>query len=131
MDKPQKASQVTGTAIDNPYQYTPSRLAKDKRDLKITLRQFFTFSRLQYKILRDAAFKTNLGIKYKCNNCKHLYLKGSVEIDHIEEVSKFVHQTESLQAYAHQLIMQFFDLNNLQVLCKQCHRKKTSNINDL
>ena len=131
---PIKPSQLKSEPIKVPYQLTRQRIKKDKLMLKITLRKYFMHSKLNYYILRKAArhVKEIATTRYLCAQCNTLYALEHVEVDHIEEVAQnFLEETKTLHEYAHQLVFQFFDENNLQVLCKQCHRKKTAQIHDL
>jgi 5-methylcytosine-specific restriction endonuclease McrA len=60
---------------------------------------------------------------FKCAHCKGLFDK--VDIDHIEEVGPFL---GSWDEYIPRL---FCELDNLQALCKDCHKEKTAKYNKL
>lgn len=63
--------------------------------------------------------------KYKCAECKEIYQRKEVAIDHIEPViatSGF----ENWDVYISRL---FCPIENFQVLCKPCHKIKTTEEN--
>jgi len=56
---------------------------------------------------------------YQCNSCKKSFKLKQVQVDHIVEIGSFV----DWNTYMERL---FCPLDNLQVLCKRCHKKKTN-----
>lgn len=60
---------------------------------------------------------------FVCNKCKKLHEIENVEVDHIEEIGSFEAMGRSLDVFAERL---FCPVDNLQVLCVRCHKKKTS-----
>ncbi len=59
---------------------------------------------------------------YRCNTCKKEYVATEVNVDHIlPVVSK-----EGFTSWDSFIENLFCPLNNLQVLCSGCHKKKTS-----
>ena len=60
---------------------------------------------------------------YKCASCGNLFVARDVQVDHIEPV---VSPTEGFQdwwVYCNRL---YCEAENLQVLCKPCHKEKTN-----
>ena len=72
-----------------------------------------------YKNGRDK-FKT----KFECAQCKCLMEREALEVDHIKEVGQF---DGSWTEYINRL---FCSVDNLQVLCRVCHAKKTKKFNE-
>lgn len=56
---------------------------------------------------------------YKCNYCKKAFSSKEVQVDHIDAIGKF---NGDWNDYIERM---FCDIANLQVLCKECHKKKT------
>jgi 5-methylcytosine-specific restriction endonuclease McrA len=86
----------------------------------------------KWEALKEAALgrkvnkKTNkLAMHYKCAACEGEFTSTNVEVDHIEPV---VASTgfESWDVYIDRL---FCEKENLQVLCKPCHKAKTKEEN--
>ena len=63
-----------------------------------------------------------LAAHYKCAKCKKEFVKVDIEIDHIVTVVDIEKGFTSYDEYVDRL---FCSPDNLQVLCKPCHRKKT------
>lgn len=63
-----------------------------------------------------------LAAHYKCAKCKKEFVKIDVEVDHIVTVVDVDKGFTSYDEYVDRL---FCFPDNLQVLCKPCHRKKT------
>ena len=55
--------------------------------------------------------------EYQCNSCKEWFFGKEVEVDHIEECGSHADINQFAQ-------MLFCESDNLQVLCKPCHRAK-------
>lgn len=70
---------------------------------------------------REAKKKAKRGKSYLCACCKDTYLK--VSVDHIDPVGTFV----SWDAFINRL---FCPIENLQVLCKECHDAKSQSERD-
>ena len=103
------------------YEMTKKRLSTDQSLLKNHLRIVFTFSKVKVQALSKA--RKSRG-KYQCARCRDLFTKQNVEVDHIlgfDPKKKF----DNLTAYGKALIERFFEEENLQVLCRFCHRQKT------
>lgn len=57
---------------------------------------------------------------YRCAACEGEFPQSGVQVDHIEPVGS----TSSWDEFIEKL---FCEADNLQVLCKPCHKKKTKN----
>ena len=101
------------------YAYNEARRKSDRRLLTLRLREFFTFSRLKYAVLRKASFKRpkERPTYVRCAGCDFMFREDSVEVDHITPI----HTAQTLP----QLVELLLDEKNLQVLCRTCHRRKT------
>lgn len=60
---------------------------------------------------------------YLCSTCKRLYKNGEIEVDHVHPIIK--HNETFLDLSIGELIKRYF-FSELQVLCKSCHKEKTS-----
>lgn len=111
------------------YVLTPKRLYSDRARIREVLRHTFFYSRLRYRVLSKAKYRLKVkaheqsSIKYLCAKCQYLFSRQQIEVDHIVEVAKNADNT-SLHNYAISLVHQYYDEDNLQVLCKTCHRSK-------
>ena len=65
--------------------------------------------------------------QYRCNKCEGIFRVKEVEVDHIVPVIP-LSGTKSFDVIIPRL---FCDSNNLQVLCKKCHREKSKGENKL
>ena len=60
---------------------------------------------------------------YKCGTCGELFDLKEVQVDHIDEVGQF-------KGDFHEYVSKMYcGIDNLQVLCVECHLKKTSRFN--
>ncbi len=59
--------------------------------------------------------------KWKCEYCKNLFALSEIQCDHIEPVENTIPQSE------YEFLQSFHRLHSckLQILCKECHKKKT------
>ena len=72
--------------------------------------------------------------KFKCACCKRLYRQKSVQVDHIIPVicpefgfpKDVDHKGDVVDQWTTYINRLFCDASNLQVLCKRCHKKKTT-----
>lgn len=63
--------------------------------------------------------KTNRDAKhYRCASCEELFPQSNVQVDHIEPIGA----VDSWDEFIERL---FCESDNLQVLCKPCHKKKS------
>lgn len=58
-------------------------------------------------------------VYYKCRRCNKSFKSNEVQVDHIESIGSF---NGDWNDYINRM---FCDIANLQVLCKECHDKKT------
>jgi 5-methylcytosine-specific restriction endonuclease McrA len=56
---------------------------------------------------------------YKCAKCRKLFTQTSIQIDHIEAIGPCKTWDEFIKRL-------FCEKDNLQALCKACHKKKTA-----
>jgi len=59
---------------------------------------------------------------YRCNHCKEVFPAKEVQVDHINPVVCPVTGFENWDVFINRL---FCEKENLQVLCKECHKIKT------
>ena len=69
---------------------------------------------------REIKKQAQIGKKWKCAECKELFSK--VHVDHIIGVGKSPREFSGWDDYYKRL---FCSIENLQVLCVQCHGRKT------
>ena len=63
-------------------------------------------------------------VSYVCNSCKLKFSKNMVQVDHIIPIGKGVYQSIHDAHYFYSLV--YCPDTNLQILCKDCHKKKTA-----
>lgn len=86
-----------------------------------------------YKEVRDAAkseyfTKSKHGkdlrrVHYQCAHCKEFFKDKDIAVDHIEPVNDPEVGFVDFNTYVERL---FCPVENLQVLCKSCHKKKSA-----
>lgn len=59
---------------------------------------------------------------YHCSSCKRAYPQKQVQVDHIVPIGKGLDWNTFIEKL-------FCERDNLQVLCKTCHKRKTKNEN--
>ena len=59
--------------------------------------------------------------EYQCNDCKSWFPEKKINVDHIIPAGS-LNQPEDLPGFVERL---FCEVDNLQVLCENCHDKKT------
>ena len=84
----------------------------------------------KYKALKEAFVgrqvnkKTNkLAMHYRCAACDNEFVSNDVQVDHISPAVDPAKGFVSWDVYVDRL---FCETSNLQVLCLNCHKKKTS-----
>jgi len=82
----------------------------------VALKNAFAGRKKNIKTGRDAAH-------YRCANCRDVFAGKDVQIDHIEPVVDKIVGFKNWDVYIDRM---FCDVEGLQVLCKKCHLKKTS-----
>jgi 5-methylcytosine-specific restriction endonuclease McrA len=83
----------------------------------------------KYKALKEAftgkkinAKSGKLAMHYKCASCRKHFVATDVQVDHIEAV---VDPAKGFQSWDVFIDRMFCEIENLQVLCKPCHKIKT------
>ena len=75
---------------------------------------------LQKAKRKNQSANKRLKWEYQCNICKKWFPQKEVEVDHIIECGSFNRET------AGEFINNLFcEIDNLQAICKNCHKKKT------
>ena len=101
--------------------------SKLKNSLRSTVRQSFSRSE-HYKAFVDSKriewFKgKRKRVSFQCNHCKENFSKSDIDIDHVVPIGKGVYNSISdLERF---ISLVYCSHDNLQVLCKQCHKVKT------
>ena len=100
-----------------------------KNLIKGAIRRLFSRSSLCREILEGAVHKTARGPRggkqYICAKCKKWFANKEVQVDHIEPVMRYDETIQDLD-YNTVVMRIFCDEDNLQVLCKPCHKIKTA-----
>jgi 5-methylcytosine-specific restriction endonuclease McrA len=86
-----------------------------KNKIISALRLCWLRSPTRYLAIKSARVKRG---RYRCNHCNKLFALKQVQVDHIVEIGSFA----DWNSYIEKL---FCSIDNLQVLCKPCHKKKT------
>lgn len=112
-----------------------SRVAKTRNHGTMSEAAFFGFirsslrNRSRYwkpiaeckKNARRAVAKGRQKWEYQCNHCKGWFMDKETQVDHIEECGS-LKSFDDIGAFAERL---FCEIEGFQVLCKECHNKKT------
>lgn len=102
---------------------------KDHGLIVSNLRRAFSRSDHRYKVLNKALSKTEKGPRggklYKCAGCGELFNSGNVHVDHIKPIVPLTNSAFNMKIETI-LKRMWCPLTNLQVLCKECHKEKTS-----
>lgn len=84
---------------------------------------------VKYKTLRNAFIGKKVNVKtgkmamhYKCAKCKKLFVAADVQVDHIAPV---VDPKKGFVSWDEFINRIFCEIENLQTLCKPCHKVKT------
>ena len=64
--------------------------------------------------------------EYQCNSCKKWFAEKNINVDHIEPAGS-LNCANDLPGFVERL---FCEVDNLQVLCSECHNIKTKNEKD-
>jgi 5-methylcytosine-specific restriction endonuclease McrA len=85
---------------------------------------------IKYETLKEASVGKRLNPKTKrmsehftCNSCKQVFPGKEVQVDHIQPVVDPIKGFLDWEVYIKRL---FCGRDNLQVLCSECHDKKTA-----
>jgi 5-methylcytosine-specific restriction endonuclease McrA len=84
---------------------------------------------VKYKALKAAfagrqvnAKTGKLAMHYKCAKCKKLFVAADVQVDHVQPV---VDPKKGFVGWDVYIDRMFCEIENLQVMCKPCHKIKT------
>lgn len=92
-------------------------------------RRTFAWSPAYREATKKAERKTNKDIKWECAHCRALVGKGAKHRDHIDPVISVADGWDgSWDTYRDRL---FVDADRIQILCLDCHRRKTNGENKL
>lgn len=98
--------------------------------------------KLLIQILRRASYRSparNQALKnarisrglYRCNSCLNEFTRKQIAVDHIKPVVPINGYKSGLDFDANEFAERLFcEANNLQVLCKDCHKQKTKKENN-
>ena len=83
----------------------------------------------KFTCLNEAKTEKKINVKtgrlaqhYRCASCQQEFTNKDVQVDHIEPVVDPTKGFESWDKFVHGL---FCEQDNLQVLCKPCHKEKS------
>lgn len=98
--------------------------------IRSALRNAFRYWKPALKALEKASRKNQSSNKklkkeYQCKMCLQWWPRKSVEIDHIIECGS-LRSYEDIAPFLQRLTTE--DVNGFQVLCKDCHKKKTVSV---
>jgi len=100
-----------------------------KNLIKGAIRRLFSRSPAIIEARRKAIHPTKKGPRggkqYKCKQCKQCFALKYVQVDHIKPVIP-LNKTIADLDYNTLVKRIFCKPSNLQVLCKECHKKKTA-----
>jgi ribosomal protein L37AE/L43A len=89
--------------------------------IRAFLRQRWLYSCPFRKEILKRAYSALLK-KWQCNDCKKMFLKKEVEVNHIEPCGS-LRDYHEIKAFHDRLFVE--DISKLEVLCKDCHKKFT------
>lgn len=89
--------------------------------IRTALRGAFTRYPPKYQALKEAQRGTRPNT-YECAECNELFKAKEVQVDHIEPAGS-LKTYKDLPAFVERM---FCEADNLQVLCKPCHKVKTA-----
>jgi 5-methylcytosine-specific restriction endonuclease McrA len=78
----------------------------------------------RYELLGAAKVRIDGRYQWKCDECSSTFPKNKVEVDHIVPVGS-LKCAEDLPSFVTNL---FASVDNLRVLCKDCHKKHTASL---
>jgi 5-methylcytosine-specific restriction endonuclease McrA len=95
--------------------------------IRSALRRAWSKYPVKYQALNAARRPSQLEDKrtkweYQCNCCNEWFKSVDVQVDHIQSAGTLT-EYEHLPAFVERL---FCEVDNLQVLCKPCHKAKTA-----
>lgn len=114
--------QLTSAKCESTLSAEETMALKDKEIIKRKLREAFLFSSVRRDALKRARCKFTK--KYLCAHCQVHCPRSAMEVDHIVEVSQGTTKKTPLNLWAAAVSERMFDSENVQALCKTCHRSK-------
>lgn len=98
--------------------------------IRSALRNAFRYWKPAMKALENASRPSQSSNKllkkeYQCATCKGFFPRKSVDIDHIIECGS-LRSYEDIVPFLKRLTTE--DVSGFQVLCKDCHKKKTASV---
>lgn len=91
-------------------------------------RKTFRWSPAYRDCVKNAEVRLDTGIKYRCKACGNLVERSEKQVDHIRPVVEVGHKWNGSWDYYRDRL--FVSVTELQVLCKGCHRSKTTKENE-
>ena len=111
---------------------TLTRRQRDHRLCVNALRRTFSRSELHKRVLNKTLCKKKGprgGKMYKCSSCNKCHGRGKIEVDHIDPIVEIGNTVDSYELHEYYIRLYDYSYENLQVLCKKCHKKKSKKEN--
>ena len=89
--------------------------------IRTALRGAFSRYPVKYMVLKEAK-RSGRPVQYECAICHELFKAKEVQVDHIEPAGS-LKCYDDLPKFVERM---FCESDNLQVLCKPCHKQKTA-----
>lgn len=100
---------------------------KTKRRIISKLRLIFGWEEVKKEAVLKAESEDRN--KYKCAQCKRMYKRRTVQVDHtvpiLDPETGFPKLSDGSDDWSTYIKRMFCSVDNLQILCKRCHSKKT------
>ncbi len=108
--------------IRNALRQVWSRYSEEKRQVLLTAKVEIDVHN------KDGSVSKKPGARYTCFQCMELFKRDEVQVDHIQAVGAFpkgIRSNTDMVYVAMWIQGLFCGVENLQVLCKPCHKEKT------
>jgi len=119
--------QQCGT-VSNMHKLDKKDIALLKNSVRSAIRKGFTRSDYYKSFLGLHRIEWYKGkrkrVSFKCNHCGELQSSGNINVDHIIPIGKGVYNSIADASYFYELV--FCPYDNLQILCKPCHKVKSA-----
>lgn len=97
--------------------------------IKGALRRVVRYHPQNIECLNNSIHKTITGPRggrmFECSKCRNAFIQKEIQVDHIEPVIPVDKKTEDLD-WNTVIDRMFCGSDNLQVLCKPCHKEKST-----
>lgn len=103
--------------MNNPYPEFPLRGYVVSK-----LRQIFSW----WPAKKEVLMRQKRGSKYECEGCHKVFDRNKVQVEHIRPAVDPVEGFVGYDIYINRL---FCGLDNLQIMCKPCHKTKSNKEN--